>query len=96
MPANVTRRCEPPPLQLPFPRLLATAAAPADVVDVPAAAAPLPLQVRRLLLREIRILRSLPRHPCVVTLLDAFRSHSSGRPHLVFEHMERSLHKVRG
>ncbi|KAG2453978.1 hypothetical protein HYH02_001024 [Chlamydomonas schloesseri] len=49
--------------------------------------------VRRLLLREIRILRSLPRHPCVVALLDAFRSQSSGRPHLVFEHMERSLHK---
>ncbi|KAG2426087.1 hypothetical protein HXX76_013275 [Chlamydomonas incerta] len=49
--------------------------------------------VRRLLLREIRILRSLPRHPCVVALLDAFRSQSSGRPHLVFERMERSLHK---
>eukprot|EP00198_Chlamydomonas_reinhardtii_P005443 XP_001694779.1 predicted protein [Chlamydomonas reinhardtii] len=50
--------------------------------------------VRRMLLREIRILRSLPHHPCVVTLLDAFRSQGSGRPYLVFEHMERSLHKV--
>ncbi|KAG2426086.1 hypothetical protein HXX76_013274 [Chlamydomonas incerta] len=49
--------------------------------------------VRRLLLREIRILRSLSPHPCVVTLLDAFRSQGSGRPYLVFEHMERSLHK---
>ncbi|KAG2447881.1 hypothetical protein HYH02_007337 [Chlamydomonas schloesseri] len=46
--------------------------------------------VRRLLLREVGVLRSLPRHPCVVELLDAFRSRSSGRPHLVFECMERS------
>ena len=67
---------------------------PAAAYLPPPHTAPLPFQVRRMLLREIRILRSLPHHPCVVTLLDAFRSQGSGRPYLVFEHMERSLHKV--
>jgi hypothetical protein len=50
--------------------------------------------VRRLLARELRVLRSLPKHPCVVELLDAFSSSTSGRPHFVFDLMERSLHDV--
>ncbi|KAG2495827.1 hypothetical protein HYH03_006066 [Edaphochlamys debaryana] len=49
--------------------------------------------VKRLLLREIKVLRALPAHPCVVRLLDAFRSQATGRAHLVFELMDRSLHQ---
>ncbi|KAG2486566.1 hypothetical protein HYH03_014736 [Edaphochlamys debaryana] len=45
---------------------------------------------RRLALRELRVLRALPAHPNVVTLLDAFRS-SSGRLYMTFELLGASL-----
>ncbi|GFR45289.1 hypothetical protein Agub_g6397 [Astrephomene gubernaculifera] len=48
-------------------------------------------EITRMMHREIRVLRSLPPHPCIVPLLDAFRSRSSGRIHLVFKLMERNL-----
>ncbi|KAG2489686.1 hypothetical protein HYH03_011795 [Edaphochlamys debaryana] len=49
-------------------------------------------EVLRLTLREVKVLKALPPHPNVVTLVEAFRS-QSGRVYLVFEFVERSLHE---
>ncbi|KAG2488249.1 hypothetical protein HYH03_013239 [Edaphochlamys debaryana] len=49
-------------------------------------------EVRRLALRELRVLASLPPHPSIVQLLRSFRS-NSGRLYLAFEQSGRDLKK---
>ncbi|KAG2486578.1 hypothetical protein HYH03_014748 [Edaphochlamys debaryana] len=51
-------------------------------------------QVRRLALRELRVLRLLPPHPATVGLLDVLRDPASGRLLLVFELMGCSLEQM--